>query len=217
MLLVAKVDALSNTSESETFHTVLADIVSATVQRENASEKLTNGEMKLLTTSLKTIATVLPPQLVINESILDSFFDSVGNIIDNNNSDTWQSEPESTSAVQLVSAVDQISETLSENLQPGDIRNIKKANIALQAQTLAESKIVYPDENVDIEWLNTANSKIELQPQAFDDVTDQVVATAVVYRNLSGILPNTYSKSADAVTSEKNKINGPILCNDDTV
>jgi hypothetical protein len=71
MLLITKVDALSKTSEPEIFNTVLADIVSATVQRENASEKLTNGEMKLLTTSLKTIATILPPQLVINESILD--------------------------------------------------------------------------------------------------------------------------------------------------
>ncbi|XP_060565064.1 neurogenic locus notch homolog protein 2-like isoform X2 [Ruditapes philippinarum] len=205
------VDALSNTSEPENFNTVLADIVSATVQRENATEKLTNGEMKLLTTSLKTIATVLPPQLVINESILDSFFESVGNIIDNNNSDTWRSEQESTSAVQLVSAVDQIAETLSENLQPGEKRNIRNANIALQAQTLAESKIVYPDENMDIEWLNTISSKIELQPQAFNDVTDQVIATAVVYRNLSGILPNTYSKNAGKGSSEKNRINGAIL------
>ncbi|XP_060602251.1 adhesion G protein-coupled receptor L4-like [Ruditapes philippinarum] len=154
---------------------------------------------------------------VTNESILEMFIESVGNLIDKVNSDTWQSEKESTRAVQLLSAVDTITEKLSDNLTPGEQRNFTNSNIALLAQTVTGSVFVYPDENVDVDWLKTTRSEIKWQLQSSADVAESFIATAVVYRNLNGILPNTYSKStgsgiADGSEStDENTINGPVL------
>ena len=74
MLLVQKVSAVSIDTSPETFNTILVDIQSTTTQTTqttNVNERITNGEMKILTTSLKSIATVLPGPLVTDDSILD--------------------------------------------------------------------------------------------------------------------------------------------------
>ncbi|XP_053397807.1 adhesion G protein-coupled receptor L3-like [Mercenaria mercenaria] len=214
------VEALDLNSSSEDIVTAINDIASVTSQTgiANASDKITNGELAILTSSLKKIATLLPSQLVSNDTVTDRFIGCVDNLIDDTNIDTWKSETDSTSAEQILSAIDSIAEALTVTAEQDEKRLITKKNIAIQAQLLSDGVMVFPDsvESFDQDWINQTKSSIRIQSQSSSNSTEAYVATAVIYRNMSGILPNTYSVTGETIserkdTEKKVKINGPVL------
>ncbi|XP_053397806.1 adhesion G protein-coupled receptor E3-like [Mercenaria mercenaria] len=214
------VKALDINSTAENIVTAIDEIVIATTYNgnTNTSDKITIGELSILTSSLKKIATLLP-SLVSNDTVTDGFMDCVDNLIDDTNSDAWKSETDSTNAEQILSAIDSIAEALTVTAEQDGKRLITKKNIAIQAQLFSDCGMIFPDsfESFDQDWINQAKSSIRIQSQSLSNSTEAYVVTAAIYRNMSDILPNTYyvtnenrSEKKDD-TEKKVKINGPVL------
>ncbi|KAL4217937.1 hypothetical protein ACF0H5_022676 [Mactra antiquata] len=207
-------------SALERMHTSISD------QNITKDSTFTAGELNILSSSLGNIADILlTSDIKPTDNVSNHFIDSVNYLIDSNTHDDWKALKDSgeTDAVQVLSAVDTFSEYIRNNLNntKGKSLTVVKENIAIETKTIDKEDVVFPDNSIKLnnphsDWIKHSSSSIVLQSSALNDSTVSYVSTAVMYRDLSDIIPiKTGDKSSNnglSSTDGNNRtINGPII------
>ncbi|XP_053398283.1 neurogenic locus Notch protein-like [Mercenaria mercenaria] len=227
-----KLFALNVNASENDVSDVLLEINKVTVKNEStrAEDRLTDGELNVLSSSLETVAELLVALAgIINDDITEDFLESASNLIDDSNQESWQSLSESGSsgAEKVLIAVDTMAKALSQSIGSSEKNKtiIVKKNIAIEVKTFSNEGFIFPnpaesepgEDDDDKKWLTESQSRLQLDAKSLKNDTVKYVTTAVIYRDMSEILPtkqtNFTSENSDHAESDEEEvvINSPIL------
>ncbi|XP_053397670.1 adhesion G protein-coupled receptor L4-like isoform X2 [Mercenaria mercenaria] len=225
----SKIAYLDNTVTEEIVSDILADINVVTTPSDDTGgqEKLTDGELRVLSSSLQKVAETLSSSVnILNDNITNDFIQSASNLIDRSNQESWKYLSGSVAGEQMLKAVDFLGEALSKTINSSEesTKVVVKQNIALEVKKFANADVVFPDpESIingtggqEINWITETQTSLLLDSNTLksSDSTSSFVTTAVMYRDLSEILPPTTqgdSKVTNAGLEDKDEINAPVI------
>ncbi|WAR06912.1 AGRB3-like protein [Mya arenaria] len=194
---------VNSTKEDITEALQALSIVTATHETD-ASSALTDGELTALSSSLDNVATLLNSTDLISANITENFMESVSNLLDSSNQESWKAmkETNNNGAENMLKAVDSVGSALRRSFESYAYTSatIIKTNVAMEVKKIEKRNYEFPailsnesatDSNKD--WIYNSHSKT-------------FISTAVMYRDMSDILPTRR-------TGDKNQqeINGPVL------
>ncbi|XP_060580506.1 uncharacterized protein LOC132737264 [Ruditapes philippinarum] len=223
-----KVSTLSKNATGDEVDTVLEEILKVTTVNETTDNNntLTDGELSVLSASLETVADVLATSSgIINENITDEFLEIASNLVDESNQESWKSLSQSENndeSASVLKAVDSLAEVLSNSIKDDPENNgtiIVKKNIAIDVKKVSKKGVLFPDpdktvsdkDDANVNWFKQAKSSLRLEAAAFKNKTVQYATTAVMYRDLSKILPNKRNNTNNNAEDTDDVINAPIL------
>ncbi|XP_060561221.1 adhesion G protein-coupled receptor B3-like isoform X1 [Ruditapes philippinarum] len=222
------VSTLSNIATGDEVHTVLQGILKVTIVNETTDNNstLTDGELSVLSLSLETVAGVLTTSSgIINKNITDAFLEIASNLVDESNQESWKSLSQSENKDELarvLKAVDSLAEILSNSIEVGPENNgtlIVKKNIAIDVKKFSNKDVLFPDpektvsdkDDANADWFKQARSSLRLEAAALKNKSVQYATAAVMYRDLSKILPNKRNNTNNNEEDTDDVINAPIL------
>ncbi|WAR06915.1 AGRL3-like protein, partial [Mya arenaria] len=198
-----------------------------TTQRANTTPPLTDGEIKALTSSLENVATLLNSNSTKFDSvnISEHFMESASNLLDSSNQESWKAMKESNNngAETMLKAIDSVGSAIRKSIQIGiedgtgvTSATVIKTNVALEVKQTDEENIEFPAKSptdsaadADKDWIYKSHSKLTLDKRAFEG-NKTYITTAIMYRDMSNILPTQSNENATGNGSQK-AINGPVL------
>ncbi|XP_060561246.1 adhesion G protein-coupled receptor L4-like [Ruditapes philippinarum] len=222
------VSTLSKNATGDEVDTVLEEILKVTTVNETTDNNstLTDGELSVLSSLLETVGDVLATSSgIINENITDKFLEIASNLVDESNQESWQSLSQSENndaSARVLKAVDSLAEVLSNSTDDGPENNgtlIVKKNIAIEVKKVSNKDVLFPDpdktvsekDDANADWFKQARSSLRLETAALKNKSVQYATTAVMYRDLSKILPNKRSNTNNKADDTDYIINAPIL------
>ncbi|KAH3802205.1 hypothetical protein DPMN_155878 [Dreissena polymorpha] len=127
-------------------------------------------------------------------------------------------QSKSTGGENMLASVDKIGVALREIVQSGEagVTNITivQKNVALEVKKVLMQEVIFPyadiksDQQDEHNWAKTSQSSIRLDAKAIGD--NEVTVTAVIYKEMSHVLPNISHTNTGSMTYNQ-IINGPIL------
>ncbi|XP_052221848.1 adhesion G protein-coupled receptor L3-like isoform X1 [Dreissena polymorpha] len=194
--------------------------VSSNEEADNTSEPLTDAEITILAISLNEVADIVSNNSLPTSEVVKAFFQSVSNLVDERNKESWETmkQSKSTGGENMLASVDKIGVALREKVQSGEagVTNITivQRNVALEVKQVLMQDIIFPyadiktDHQDEHNWAKTSASRIRLDAKAMGD--NQVTVTAVIFKEMSHVLPNISYTNTGSKTHNQ-QINGPIL------
>ncbi|KAH3726549.1 hypothetical protein DPMN_052416 [Dreissena polymorpha] len=218
LIAVDSLQANSTTSDVVDALTQIANVTNQD-QQTNASSLLTNAEITSISNSLETVANLVEEKGLVTPDVAKNFFKSASNLLDDKNKGSWQSMQESKSngGEKVLSSVDKLGEALRNKIQNGTdgfntSTTIIETNVAIEVKKVKKQDVKFPTTSITTDsskddWVKDSQSSIRLDAEALGN--NDVVVTAIMYKDMSDILP---ASSEDITVSTTGTVlNGPVL------
>ncbi|XP_060560575.1 sushi, von Willebrand factor type A, EGF and pentraxin domain-containing protein 1-like [Ruditapes philippinarum] len=170
-----KVLKLSKNSTGDEVDTVLEEILKVTTVNETTDNNntLTDGELRVLSSSLETVADVLANSSgIINENITDEFLEIASNLVDDSNQESWKSISQSVFTLREqnenkeVKPIDnhilRAEMRLSLNTPPIDVKKVSNKGVSFPDP----DKTVSDKDDANTDWFKQASSSLRLEAAA---------------------------------------------------
>lgn len=216
-VLWKKLEKISKNISTAELSPILEELVNISNTKDNADGAMYPRELESVTNALNVVAKLADSGHPLTETQSRSFVSTASNLMNAENDNSWKSLSKSKAqdgAAKLLQVVDKLSGAMTKGMNGPNTTTVRivQQNIVLEASKVSENQeeIIFPVPSSKSDSIPISGAKLSL-PLKDSHEHGPKTYTAVLFKRLSGILPNTINHNKSTESNNNLELNTAVV------